>query len=472
MSGFLHAICRFTVIFVLTGFCSGLRLCTFITYLLSLLCRNILFVAPQFAAELEEMKAAWTEGGTEGCKHLLEEKADEWKKVPIKVAVTGNSGVGKSSFINAIRGLTADDVELGAAAVGVNETTLEPRSYQHPDNPMLEFWDLPGVGTNEFPKATYLPKIGVDRYDFFLLMTADRFTENDTWLGKEIRGRNKKYFFVRTKIGVDISNDRQSHPRTHNEEAVIERIRRSTEDQLKKNGCEDVPVFLIDNYQLNKFEFEKLKQQIIQDFPELKRSALIFSLQSTSEEMVKVKVAELRSRRWKCAALSAGVAAVPVPGLSVGVDLGIIIHEAIFYVKQLGIDSTSLQRCARLHSVDHVKLQSVVTRALGYRVAGTVTSETMRLIVLSILGRSIPIVAATAVEEGARAFMPLIGSLIAAPLSFGGTYLALKLILDKFEMLALEVMKIVAGDVGMAAEIDGENATGEVGETVVAAQLD
>ena len=29
---------------------------------------------------------------------------DDWKNVGIKIGVTGNSGVGKSSFINAIRG--------------------------------------------------------------------------------------------------------------------------------------------------------------------------------------------------------------------------------------------------------------------------------------------------------------------------------------------------------------------------------
>ena len=81
------------------------------------------------------------------------------------------------------------------------------RSYSHPNNPLMKFWDLPGVGTNEFPKNTYLSKIHIDGYDVFLLITATRFTENDTWLANEFRERNKKYFFVRTKMGIDVSND-------------------------------------------------------------------------------------------------------------------------------------------------------------------------------------------------------------------------------------------------------------------------
>ena len=139
------------------------------------------------AAIQKEMKAC--AGGLEACRSLLESKRDEWKSVELKVGVIGNSGVGKSSFINAIRGLTADDD--GAAEVDCAQATMEPRSYPHPDNHLLQFWDLPGVGTDEFPRATYLSQIQVDRFDFFLLMTATRFTENDTWLGKEFRKRDK-----------------------------------------------------------------------------------------------------------------------------------------------------------------------------------------------------------------------------------------------------------------------------------------
>jgi len=91
--------------------------------------RVVLFLVFQCAAQMEELKAAWKDGGAEACRRLLEEKRDEWKNVPLNVAVIGNSGVGKSSFINAIRRLDADDE--GAAAVGVTETTLQPRSYTH-----------------------------------------------------------------------------------------------------------------------------------------------------------------------------------------------------------------------------------------------------------------------------------------------------------------------------------------------------
>jgi len=392
-----------------------------------------------FLPELKELKNAFDSGGVEECIGLLERKRDEWKHILLNVAVTGNSGVGKSSFINAIRRLTAEDE--GAAPVGVKETTLDIQSYSHPCNPFLKFWDLPGVGTNRYPRETYLSDIDVDRYDFFLLITASRFTENDTWLGRELYIRHKKYFFVRTKIGVDISNNKKSHPKTHDEDAVVREIRDSTEEHLSADGCLDVPVFLIDNYKLQKFEFDQLEHRLIEEFPNLKRSSLVLSLQATGKEMIQLKVAELRSKMWQLAGLSAAVAAIPIPGVSVAFDLGIVAKQSDFYCTQLGLDETSLKRYAKLTSTDYLLLKSIVDRSLGFKVIGV---EGVKKMVEHLSRRATPHLLTTAAfKEGSR-FIPLIGSFIAAPVSFGGTYYALKLVLDKMESVALEVVTAAA----------------------------
>ena len=405
-----------------------------------------------FLPESEEMNNAFKSGGVEECRKLLESKRDEWKNIPLNVAVIGNSGVGKSSFINAIRRLTADDE--GGAPVGVKETTVQIRSYQHPDNPMLKFWDLPGVGTGRFPKETYLSDINVDCYDFFLLMTADRFTENDTWLGKEIRGRNKKHFFVRTKIGLDVKNDRKAHPKSHNEKAVMKDIRESTLQHLRDNGCEDVPVFLIDNYKLMKFDFEQLEHRLVEDFPQLKKTALVLSLKATSEEIIRLKVAELRSRMWKVAALSGAVAVIPLPGLSTLFDFGLVVEETDVYYSQLGLDETSLKRYAELTSCEYQQLQSVVDGHFGFRVFGI---EGIKKLIQTMWMRIPPVVATgVALEEGCK-YLPIIGSFIAGPLSFGGTYYALKVVLDKMESVALEVVTAAADSAANAEQSDSDD---------------
>ena len=107
---------------------------------------------------------------------------------------------GKSSFINKLLGLSPQ--HPGAAPVGVTETTLRPTAYRHPANNNVIFWDLPGIGTPNFPKAKYLQTVGFEKYDFFLILSENRFLENDKYLAQQIRESEKNFFFVKTKVGT------------------------------------------------------------------------------------------------------------------------------------------------------------------------------------------------------------------------------------------------------------------------------
>ena len=205
----------------------------------------------------------------------------------------------------------------------------------------------------------------VQRYDFFLLMSASRFTENDIWLGNEITKIHRKYFYVRTKIGVDLSSNRKAHPRTHDDQAVIGEIRRNVTEHLKENAFEETPVFLVDSYKPQMFDFEQLEQRLNRDFPEMKRSAMILSMSAYSREMVRMKVEELRSRIWKVATASAAVAAAPVPGLSIVFDAYAVKAEAEFYFTQLGLDDRSLRSHAAMTLTDYNQLKAIVNRTCG-----------------------------------------------------------------------------------------------------------
>ena len=47
--------------------------------------------------------------GVENLEPYFKKKLEEWREVTVKIAVTGVSGAGKSSFINAIRTLLHHD---------------------------------------------------------------------------------------------------------------------------------------------------------------------------------------------------------------------------------------------------------------------------------------------------------------------------------------------------------------------------
>jgi predicted GTPase len=53
---------------------------------------------------MEDVQGHIEEHGVSGIEEIFKTKLGRWKDVEINIGITGNSGVGKSSFINAIRG--------------------------------------------------------------------------------------------------------------------------------------------------------------------------------------------------------------------------------------------------------------------------------------------------------------------------------------------------------------------------------
>ena len=152
---------------------------------------------------------------------------EDTNNIPLNIAVTGRSGVGKSTFVNAFR--EVDNRDEGAAPTGEVETTMTPEAYPHPRHPNVTLWDLPGIGTTTHESHQYLKHVEFEKFDFFILVSADRFAENDAKLAKEIQQIGKKLYFVRSKIDRNL-RDAQKSQREYDEEKELQEIR---EDCIK-----------------------------------------------------------------------------------------------------------------------------------------------------------------------------------------------------------------------------------------------
>jgi len=86
-------------------------------------------------------------------------------KEPLRIAITGETGVGKSTFINTIRGLSPND--SGAAKTNsMDECTIAVQKYPDPRNPNLIYYDLPGYGSQKFSRNEYMGKLlGMNIFD-------------------------------------------------------------------------------------------------------------------------------------------------------------------------------------------------------------------------------------------------------------------------------------------------------------------
>ena len=72
-----------------------------------LICYFIIFLekeAKKIILSGTDIKQKLVSGGIMGVQDMIGERLKRWENVKINLAILGDSGVGKSSFINAIRG--------------------------------------------------------------------------------------------------------------------------------------------------------------------------------------------------------------------------------------------------------------------------------------------------------------------------------------------------------------------------------
>ena len=151
-------------------------------------------------------------------------------------------------------------------------------------------------GTRNYPDfETYCKKVNLKRYDTFLILSANRFTQNDFLLAKRVREMKKSFFFVRNKIDVDVKAEKQK--RAFNEDVTLSTIRKNTLENLKDLVANDEEVFLISSHKPKKWDFARLTEAILDSLPLRQKETLTLSLhlQTTqSKDILKRKADVLR----------------------------------------------------------------------------------------------------------------------------------------------------------------------------------
>ncbi|XP_029445903.1 interferon-inducible GTPase 5-like [Rhinatrema bivittatum] len=343
----------------------------------------------------------------------------------LDIAITGESGAGKSTFINAIRGLSDED--LGAARTGVTETTTEPMVYQHPKLPTVRLWDLPGIGTSRFQANQYLKQVGFEKYDFFIILASERFRENNGNLARSIRAMDKNFYFVRSKIDQDIKAC-QRH-QNFNKERVLTEIRTDCINCLEKEGVESPKVFLVSSFELHKYDFHKLQDTLVRELNGQKRHVLLLSLPNITVEMIEKKKESLKRHIWKKALLACLISALPT--FPVHYNAPLLMETLASYRKNFGLDDESLNTLALRVSKSPCNLKKQITSSLGKDFSEHSVHSALRMAALG--GRA----SVSLVER----HVPLLGNLVAGGISFVAIYILLSSSLDSFAQDAQNVLK-------------------------------
>ncbi|XP_032084300.1 interferon-inducible GTPase 5-like isoform X1 [Thamnophis elegans] len=263
---------------------------------------------------------------------------NKMQNLPLNIAVVGKGGAGKSSFINAFRGINDDEDE--ATEVWTVEEAKVPRAYPHPSFPNIMMWELPEIRECNSKAADYFKKVQFERYDVFIMIVADRFTENDAFLAKEIQRMRKKFYYVRSKMDISIEGEKRK--RNFNMEKTLETIRNYCEDNLKESAELSTRVFLVSNLHAHMYDFPLLREKMATELLDYKKHLLTLAGQVFSEDNLMKKKIKMKSYIKKLAMVSCFFGAVPVVGLSLVCDLGILMVALYYFWKLFGLNHSSL----------------------------------------------------------------------------------------------------------------------------------
>ncbi|XP_062996365.1 interferon-inducible GTPase 5-like [Elgaria multicarinata webbii] len=368
----------------------------------------------QFPKELDELKDALAKGNIPDPAAKIKEELDLLERTTLNIAITGFSGAGKSSLVNALRGMT--DYEKGSAKTGVTETTKRPVGYPHPVFPNVTIWDLPGIETTLFKAENYLKLVGFDNYDFFIIVAGDRFTVHDSNLAHEIKKLNKKFYYVRTKLDVSLSSEARKP--NFNEMQSLKRIREYCYENLKEAGESSPRVFLISSWDLSKYDFPLLLQTLESELGGIKKEVLIMAMPTFSKESLRKKQQTMESLIWKVSLLSCAVGLTPVPGLSLACDIAILVKTMKDMYKAFGLDDDSLRILAHRVGKPFDELHSAIKNIPS---GGEITIQFVRdSLKKSLLWGTLTVV------ELALDFVPIVGSVFGGASSLASTYCILK----------------------------------------------
>ncbi|KAF9045517.1 P-loop containing nucleoside triphosphate hydrolase protein, partial [Panaeolus papilionaceus] len=120
------------------------------------------------------------------------------------VAIVGESGMGKSTLLNSLRGLLPSDP--GAAIPGFNEATMSVQGYSDRYHEWIRWYDVPGANTPTITGWRYFTHQGLFIFDALLVVFCDRFTQTTGTLVSNAEECGIPIFLVRTKADQLIQN--------------------------------------------------------------------------------------------------------------------------------------------------------------------------------------------------------------------------------------------------------------------------
>ncbi len=310
----------------------------------------------------------------------IRRRAEQANSTPVRIALFGQPGAGKSSIINAIIGEEKAKVGVGT------DTTQKREDYEWNG---LYLCDLPGYGTTMFPIEGYLERFDILSFDVFICVSAGKFSAGDNEFYSKLREFEKPCVFIRNKL--DAIKQRGK---------TLEQLCTEIVDDLHAmTGQNEVVIFTSCDTGKG---LDQLIHAVEGRLSGLKSERFLRSAKAYSKDFLDKK----REACERYSTLAAGAAAVtnlvPVPGVGFSADVAAVATLLTSITRDFGLNTQRLNSLATMYPAI-APVVSQMIQSLGRDGA------------LWLLKRYAGRVVAA---ELSKQFLPIVGPLIAASLSF------------------------------------------------------
>uniref|UniRef100_A0A3Q0QQ74 Immunity-related GTPase family, q2 n=1 Tax=Amphilophus citrinellus TaxID=61819 RepID=A0A3Q0QQ74_AMPCI len=274
----------------------------------------------------------------------------------INLAVVGDRGEEKASFMNSLRGLGADDE--GAAPASSPVAPEGVAGYPNPKHPDFRLWDLPPVpDISPFEPEGYMDSYKFLRYNAVFMTSTQTVQPNSVEVFLEALSlqRQTVYFIVLASV--------------EDSEKILEEKRKASLEVLKSKGVAQTKIYLVRPSMLEKSDFPSLLADMSNDLPEIRAHALVLALPTLTSALVTQKKEAFKALVWAGASLSGGVSAIPVPFVASMVDSSIGVRILTKAQLSLCLDDESVERLAQQRGIEPTKLKELRNCALSVEVS-------------------------------------------------------------------------------------------------------